>query len=123
MADKSFDKSSRLLSAKDFSYLKSNSTRIKNKYLLAYHKTSQIIDNDQTRLGLAVSKKVGNAVIRNRTKRVMRDLFRNSDSRFLGKDVLIIVSPFLYKNFPDMREATRVLDKSFKDILLRIKPN
>jgi len=43
-----------------------------------------------SRLGLAVSRKYGNAVQRNRLKRQVRDMFRNSDCESLAVDVLLI---------------------------------
>ncbi len=42
------------------------------------------------RFGLAVSRKYGNAVQRNKLKRQWRDCFRNSDVRHLGVDILAI---------------------------------
>lgn len=43
-----------------------------------------------SRLGMAVSKKYGNAVQRNRAKRCLREAFRVSAIRSLGIDVLAI---------------------------------
>ena len=45
-----------------------------------------------SRLGLAVSRKYGNAVQRNRFKRQLRDAFRQSGFRFRGIDILAIPS-------------------------------
>ena len=45
---------------------------------------------DYSRLGLTVSRKVGNAVCRNQLKRWIRELFRSHHKRF-GKDVDISV--------------------------------
>ena len=45
----------------------------------------------QNRLGLVVSKKIGNAVKRNRVKRIIREYFRINRHKFpLGRDVIII---------------------------------
>lgn len=44
-----------------------------------------------TRIGLTVSRKVGNAVIRNRVKRRLREIFRRNKSAFpKGTDLVII---------------------------------
>ena len=46
---------------------------------------------DHSRLGITVSRKVGNAVCRNRIKRWIRDLFRNNYKQFgLVMDISII---------------------------------
>lgn len=60
-----------------------------------YHTTHFIVivnpGRDNSRLGITVSRKVGNAVCRNRFKRWIRDLFRKSYQRFsLALDISII---------------------------------
>ena len=46
------------------------------------------------RLGLAVSRRVGNSVVRNRTKRRIRELFRRNRHRFpISADIVVI--PFV----------------------------
>jgi ribonuclease P protein component len=51
-------------------------------------------DLTHTRLGLSVSRKVGNAVVRNRWKRLIRESFRISGRRLpKGVDLVIIPRP------------------------------
>ena len=46
------------------------------------------------RLGLAVSRRVGNAIVRNRIKRMLREAFRQDSAQWTSpSDVLIIVHP------------------------------
>ncbi|PLX99221.1 MAG: ribonuclease P protein component [Desulfuromonas sp.] len=48
-------------------------------------------DDDSVRLGITASRKTGNAVIRNRIKRMVREYFRNHRSLFVrGADISII---------------------------------
>ncbi len=43
------------------------------------------------RMGLSVSKRIGNAVVRNRVKRVLREVFRHHKQEFLpGIDMIFI---------------------------------
>jgi ribonuclease P protein component len=55
-------------------------------------------DHDTVRLGLTVSKKVGNAVKRNRVKRLIREFFRRNKSLFtVSSDVVIIAKQGAYE--------------------------
>ena len=45
------------------------------------------------RFGLTVSKRVGNAVVRNRVKRWLREGIRKSRQGFTGSDVVFIAKP------------------------------
>ncbi|WP_231627325.1 ribonuclease P protein component [Thiohalorhabdus denitrificans] len=42
------------------------------------------------RLGLAVGRKVGNAVFRNRTKRIVRESFRHHQESLGGLDLVVV---------------------------------
>ena len=48
-------------------------------------------EKDQSRLGLSVSKKVGNAVVRNHWKRRIREAFRKNQDRFVRHFDLVVV--------------------------------
>ncbi len=89
MADSRFEKKFRLLSASDFSALKVGSLSYKKPSFIIYYKKNPF---NLTRIGLSVSKKIGKAPFRNRFKRLLRETFRLSDFKFLGFDILIVVS-------------------------------
>lgn len=89
MADRRFEKTFRLLSVRDFSELKVDSYSFKKPSLIIYYKSNPF---NQTRIGLSVPKKIGKAHDRNRLKRILRESFRISNYKFLGFDVLIVVS-------------------------------
>lgn len=59
-----------------------------NKYLVMY-----IVDNNLgvNRLGISVSKKVGNSVVRHRTTRLIREAYRlHQDELLKGKDIVVV---------------------------------
>ena len=47
-------------------------------------------DRNSTRIGITVSRKVGNAVVRNRVKRYVREFFRNNKVLFAIADYNVI---------------------------------
>jgi len=58
-----------------------------NKYLIMYIKKNEF---DSNRLGISVSKKVGNSVVRHRVTRLIRESYRLSEDRLLiGLDIVI----------------------------------
>ncbi len=121
MADNQFDKSYRLLSAQDFTYLRRGSKQFKSKWIMAYYRPSRLpATSNHTRVGFSITKKVGNASTRNRFKRIMRDIFRNSDAREKGLDILVIVSPYVTKRITDEQKQEKVLRESFNELLSSI---
>jgi ribonuclease P protein component len=57
---------------------------------------------DTTRLGITASRRIGNAVARNRAKRLVREAFRRTLARFpMGLDLVVIVK----KPLGDLRLA------------------
>lgn len=89
MADSRFEKKFRLLSARDFSELKVDSSSFKKPSLIIYYKKNPL---NQTRIGLSIPKKIGKAHDRNRLKRLVREFFRQSEYKFLGVDILFVIS-------------------------------
>lgn len=59
-----------------------------NKYLVMYAKKNE---KNTGRLGISVSKKVGNSVVRHRLTRLIRESYRLNESRFhSGWDIIVI---------------------------------
>ena len=61
---------------------------ISNRYLVLYRKRGCPGKN---RVGITVSKKLGGAVVRNRVRRRLREVYRLNESRFLtGYDIVVV---------------------------------
>jgi ribonuclease P protein component len=59
-----------------------------NKYLILYYRENEL---DINRLGIQVSKKVGNSVVRHRLTRLIRESFRLNENSFKhGLDLVVI---------------------------------
>ena len=84
-----FTKEERLRKTNEFRYVFENGKVFKDKNFVAH----LLLNNRQnSRLGIVVKKKIGNAVKRNRTKRLFRDAFRTGKNN-LTKDIDIIIIP------------------------------
>lgn len=84
-----------------------------NRFVVMYIMPNQL---DYNRVGYSVSKKVGKAVIRNRAKRLMKEVFRlNEDRLKQGYDFVFIARV-------RMKEATYSdVEKSMKRLFKEMK--
>jgi ribonuclease P protein component len=63
-----------------------------------------------TRLGIVASRKLGGAVVRNRAKRLIREVFRSHVSLRSGCDLVIIPKPaLLVAKLPDIANDYRTI--------------
>lgn len=73
---------------KDFQIVYKKGKSYANKYLIMY-----VLENkeEENRLGISVSKKVGNSVIRHRVTRLIREVYRLQKNKFKnGYDIVVI---------------------------------
>lgn len=77
-----------LKSGNEFSVVYRNGKSYANKYLVMY-----VMKNDlnQNRIGISVSKKVGNSVVRHRVTRLIRESYRLGEATFhTGYDIVVV---------------------------------
>jgi len=83
-----FPKTSRLRKRPEFLKLSRTGKKVHSSNFVVISKAN---DKGETRLGVTVSAKVGNAVVRNRIKRLVREVFRRNRRRLTpGLDILIV---------------------------------
>lgn len=84
-----FQKTKRVRKRAEYLRLQKKSKRFHTKHLLVC--TSRNTENVTPRLGIVATKKIGNAVARNRGKRVVREAFRRNQHLFPNLDIVVIL--------------------------------
>ena len=75
----------------DFKVVYQNGTSYANRLLVMYVLKNQHMKN---RLGISVSKKVGNSVVRHRVTRLIRESYRLNERSFRqGLDIVVVARP------------------------------
>ena len=74
---------------RDFQLIYKEGKSCANRYLVLYVRENGLAKN---RLGVSVSKKVGNSVVRHRIKRLLRESYRLQEAMFnSGLDIVVVV--------------------------------
>lgn len=110
MIDQRFPKRMRLLTAADFERVFAMRASASDGTLVIYGAPN---DLDHPRLGLTVSRKIGNAVRRNRWKRLLREAFRLTYHELPTLDLVCLPRPSAE---PDLHN----LHASFRSLTTRI---
>ena len=74
-----------------FQFVYHNGKSYANRYLVMYIKENGL---EKNRIGISVSKKVGNSVVRHRVKRLIKESYRLHENVFnSGLDIVIVARP------------------------------
>lgn len=111
--DESFPKSARLLRRKEFESVRAKGESSRDG---VFRFGWRFDGEGAARLGLAVSARVGNAPVRNRIKRVVREVFRRIRSD-LPRGLELVVVPLHSEKAQALREVT----SSFRRLLVRLR--
>jgi ribonuclease P protein component len=91
LSQQGFPKAERLLKRKDFlSLAGSRARKIQTQHFIVLRGEAK---GPSARIGITASRKTGNAVVRNRSKRLIREFYRLNKSLFLAADYNIIAKP------------------------------
>lgn len=74
----------------DFQSVYRNGRSLANRYLVVYVKKRD--DDGENRVGISVSKKVGNSVVRHRIKRLIRESYRLNCGKVSGGHDLVVIA-------------------------------
>ncbi len=114
----SFPKEKRLVSNRQFKDVLARGLRLSNGLLTLYMAQN---DCGYPRLGVSVGKSCGNAVVRNRLKRLLREAFRQNQDRIpAGFDYLLMISPRWLKKSRTGKAARLPTFEQVKDSFLAL---
>ena len=113
-----FPKTLRLKSPAEFKAVYDRKRSVSDGLLVVYARENAL---PHCRVGLSVSKKVGNAVVRNRCKRLLREAFRLSQHELpVGMDFILI--PRNVSIEPTVAELSESLVKLARDAARKLTP-
>lgn len=98
---------------RDFQVVYRKGTSFANRYLVMYVMENQL---ERNRVGISVSKKVGNSVVRHHLTRLIRESYRLSEEHFrCGIDIVVIARTSAKgRNYHEIESALIHLGKLHK---------
>lgn len=106
-----------LKSNRDFKNVYGKKKSYANKYLVMY-----VLENglDKNRLGISVSKKVGNSVVRHRVTRLIRESYRLHEEMYHSGFDIVVVARASAKNagYAEIESALLHVSKFHKKIVV-----
>ncbi len=102
-----FRKQDRLRSSTDFKRVYERKCSVSNQWLIVYGLANEL---GHSRVGLSVSRKIGNAVARNRFKRLYREAFRATRAELpAGYDLILLPRSSKEPTLDDVKDALSTL--------------
>jgi ribonuclease P protein component len=111
----SFDRSRRITKKSDFSRLRKHAKKWVSRHWILFYSKNEV---EQPRLAVTISARYGNAVARNKLRRLLREMFRLNQDKFPGFDL-----HFIAKQKPAQLEFSRYkkeLHEDFQRMLDRL---
>jgi ribonuclease P protein component len=102
MTSHGFPKKMRLLRGDEFDRVFAARASVSNKWLVLYGADS---GRRHPRLGLAVSRRQGTAVVRNRWKRLLREAFRAAQDKLPALDLVCVPKASVVPDFAEIELA------------------
>ncbi|HEX4343423.1 MAG TPA: ribonuclease P protein component [Verrucomicrobiae bacterium] len=98
------DRTMRIKQGRDFLRVKQEGRRLVNGCLIA--NWAKVAENMNTRLGVVVSKRVGNSVARSRARRLLREAFRVHQWELAqAVDLVLVARPSIgHKTFSEVEQ-------------------
>ena len=91
LRERSYPKAARIRRRREYLRLQRDGRRRHTAHLVLIHRPNV---GPLSRLGVTVSKRVGNAVVRNRVKRLLREVFRRHRLKIQpSRDLVVIAKP------------------------------
>lgn len=100
---------------KDYKNIYKIGRSVAGKYLVLYCNRGS---SENTRYGFSISKKIGKAVVRNRVKRILREICRQNEQWFMrGYDYVVIPKKYAAeKSYHDLGEELFKLARKQKKL-------